>query len=182
MKIPKGMTEEQVVATINKVVSRYANRFRFGYYDADDIRQEAFIIAMEALDRYDNDRPLENFLAVHVKNRLSNFKRDKFFRRPQDSADGELPPRSEAKKFLMEPLNIEAIRDEHEVNMSNSDDFVEAVDTAELFLLIDQNLSISFRADYLRMMHGVYVPKPRREQIHQEIISIFQQHHKGDLE
>jgi len=32
------------------------------------------------------------------------------------------------------------------------------------------------------MMHGVYVPKPRREQIHEEIISIFQQHHKGDLE
>ncbi len=182
MKIPKGMTEEQVIETINKVVSRYANRFRFGYYDADDIKQEAFIIAMEALDRYDNDRPLENFLAVHVKNRLSNFKRDKFFRRPQDSPDGELPPRSEAKKFLMEPLNIENIRDEHEANMSSTDDFIEAVDTAELFLLIDQHLAPSFRADYLRMMHGVYVPKPRREQIHQEIISIFQQHHKGDLE
>ena len=182
MKIPKGMTEEQVVATINKVVSRYANRFRFGYYDADDIKQEAFIIAMEALDRYDNDRPLENFLAVHVKNRLSNFKRDKFFRRPADPDNDQLPPKSEIKKFLMEPLNIETIRDEHEVNMSNSDDFVEAVDTAELFLLIDQHLSISFRADYLRMMHGVYVPKPRREQIHQEIISIFQQHHRGDLE
>ena len=70
------MTEQEVVDTINKVVSRYAHRFRFGYYDADDIKQEAFIIAMEALDRYDNDGPLESFLAVHVKNRLSNFKRD----------------------------------------------------------------------------------------------------------
>lgn len=182
MKIPKGMTEEEVVETINKVVNRYAYRFKFGYYDTDDIKQEAFIIAMEALDRYDNDRPLENFLAVHVKNRLSNFKRDKFFRRPQDFANGELPPRSEAKKFLMEPLNIENIRDEHEANMSDADDFVEAVDTAELFLLIDQYLPIALRADYLRMMHGVYVPKPRREQIHEEISSIFRKHQWGDLE
>ena len=182
MKIPKGMTEEQVVETTNKVINRYAHKFRFGYYDADDIKQEAFIIAMEALDRYDNDRPLENFLAVHVKNRLSNFKRDKFFRRPIDPDNNQPPPKSEAKRFLMEPLNIESIRDEHEINLSDADDFVEAVDTAELFLLIDQYLPISFRADYLRMMHDVYVPKPRRQQIHKEIISIFQQYHRGDLE
>ena len=181
MKIPKGMTEQEVVDTINKVVNRYAHRFRFGYYDADDIKQEAFIIAMEALDRYDNDRPLENFLAVHVKNRLSNFKRDKFFRRPKDP-DAQTHGKNDIKKFLMEPLNIENIRDENEVNMSTNDDFVEAIDVAELFLLIDQHLPITLRADYLRMMHGVYVPKPRREQIHQEIINIFQNHHKGDLE
>ena len=176
------MKKSEVLEIINKICDRYAYKFQFGYYTPDDIRQEAFIIAVDALERYDDSRPLENFLAVHVKNRLNNFKRDKFFRRPQDSADGELPPRSEAKKFLMEPLNIENIRDEQEVNMSSADDFIEAVDTAELFLLIDQHLAPSFRADYLRMMHGVYVPKPRREQIHQEIISIFQQHHKGDLE
>ena len=79
MKIPNGMTEQQVIETINKVISRYIYKFRFGYYESEDIRQEAFIIAMEALERYDEKRPLENFLAVHVKNRLSNFKRDKFF-------------------------------------------------------------------------------------------------------
>ena len=181
MKIPKGMTEEQVIQTINKVINRYAHRFRFGYYDADDIKQEAFIIAMEALERYDKDRPLENFLAVHVKNRLSNFKRDKFFRRPPDSDNNQLSPKSEAKKFLMEPLNIENIRDAHEANMSDSEDFVNRSDTAELFLLIDQYLPISFRADYLRMMHDVYVPKPRREQIHQEIANIFKEYNKEDL-
>ena len=66
MKIPRGMTEEQVIATINKVAARYAHKFKFGYYEAEDIKQEAFIIAMEALDRYDETRPLENFLALRV--------------------------------------------------------------------------------------------------------------------
>jgi DNA-directed RNA polymerase specialized sigma24 family protein len=78
MKIPKGMTEKEVLEIINKVASRYAHKFRFGYFEADDIRQEAVIIAMEALERYEEGRPLENFLAVHVKNRLNNFKRDKY--------------------------------------------------------------------------------------------------------
>jgi len=76
MKIPKGMTEQQVIETITKVADRQAAKFRFGYYEVEDMRQEAFIIAMDALDRYDEKRPLENFLAVHVNNRLKNFKRD----------------------------------------------------------------------------------------------------------
>ena len=80
MKIPKGMTEAEVLAVINKICDRYAYKFQFGYFEPDDIRQEAFIIAVDALDRYEEGRPLENFLAVHVKNRLNNFKRDKYYR------------------------------------------------------------------------------------------------------
>ena len=179
MKIPKGMTEEQVIETINKVVNRYAHKFKFGFYEADDIRQEAFIIAMEALDRYDENRPLENFLAVHVKNRLSNFKRDKFFRKNPDLQNEKSEQRNNVKKFLMEPLNIELIRDEHEDNMKQMDSFIDRVDTAELFNLIDEYLDISFRADYLRILHGVYVPKPRREQIYKEIYTIFEEHREN---
>ena len=181
MKIPKGMTEEQVIETINKVVNRYAHKFKFGFYEADDIRQEAFIIAMEALDRYDENRPLENFLAVHVKNRLSNFKRDKFFRKNPDLQNEKSEQRNNVKKFLMEPLNIEMIRDEHEDNMKQMDSFIDRVDTAELFNLIDEYLDISFRADYLRILHGVYVPKPRREQIYKEIYTIFEEH-RGNID
>lgn len=181
MKIPKGMTQEQVVETINKVVNRYAHKFKFGYYEADDIRQEAFIIAMEALDRYDEERPLENFLSVHVKNRLSNFKRDKFFRYNGDNANERAERRNQTKKFLMEPINIEHVRDEHEKNMKSTDSFVSEVDMAELFTLIDLHLNISLRSDYLRLMHGVYVSKPRREQIYTAITDIFDQHKNGEI-
>ena len=61
MRIPSGMTEEQVINTV------------------DDIKQEAFIICIEALNRYEEGRPLENFLSVNLSNRLKTFMRDNYF-------------------------------------------------------------------------------------------------------
>ena len=78
MKIPNNMTEEQVMKTIMLVVNRTASKYTFYGYDSDDIKQEAFIICMDALNRYDSKRPLENFLAVHLSNRLKNFTVDWF--------------------------------------------------------------------------------------------------------
>ena len=73
----------------------------------------------------------------------------------------------------MEPLNIDNIRDEYEENMKDPDDFIDRIANTEIFGLIDKSLDIKYRADYLRMLDGVYVPKPRREQIYQEILSIL---------
>ena len=110
MKIPKGMTEEKVLEVIDKIADRYAYKFRFGYFEADDIRQEAKIIAMDALDRYEEGRPLENFLAVHVKNRLNNFKRDKYYRQTKIDSNTQ-EKHNNSKRHLMEPLDINNIRD-----------------------------------------------------------------------
>ena len=79
MNIPDGMTEQEVVDQIEKVCNRIAPRYTFYGYALDDIKQEAFIICMEALNRYDNSRPLENFLSVNLSNRLKNFVRDNHF-------------------------------------------------------------------------------------------------------
>ena len=57
MKIPTTMTEAEVLATMTRVVDRIAHKYRFGYFDIEDIKQEAFIIAMEAMERYDEARP-----------------------------------------------------------------------------------------------------------------------------
>ena len=86
MRVPSNMSEEEVVSTINKVASRLAHKFTFAFYELEDIKQEAFIIAMEAMNRYDEKKPLENFLFVHVANRLKNFKRDNYFRQDEGSA------------------------------------------------------------------------------------------------
>lgn len=58
-----------------------AKKFRFSYYDEDDIGQEAFIMAMEAIERWDRIRPLGGFLYVHIYKRLCNLKRAKYERR-----------------------------------------------------------------------------------------------------
>ena len=58
MNIPKGMTEQQVIDQINIVCNRIAPRYTFYGYTVDDIKQESFIIFMEALNRYDGILPL----------------------------------------------------------------------------------------------------------------------------
>lgn len=173
MKVPKGMKKSEVLEVINKICDRYAHKFKFGYFTPDDIRQEAFMIAMDALDRYDSDRPLENFLAVAVKNRLNNFKRDKYYRQNQISNDDKQEQLNNSKRFLMDTLDITNIRDEKEKNMRLEDDFVENVANTELLEIIDEHLDVSFRSDYLRIRDGTYVPKPRREQIIAEILEIL---------
>ena len=180
MKIPKGMTEQEVLDVIDKVANRYANKYKFGFYDSEDIKQEAFIIALEGLEKYDNKRPLENFLAVHVKNRLNNLKRDKYYRQaPPSTGESEVDIRREernnSKKHLMYPLDIHNVRDEQEKNMKLDDSFIEDVSTQELFTLIDDELSPSMRGDYLRIKYGVYVSKPRREKLCSEIKKIIEE-------
>ena len=175
------MTEREVTETITRVANRYAYKFQFGFYTPDDIRQEAFIIAMDALDRYDESRPLENFLAVHVKNRLNNFKRDKYYRQQKEDQVNKNKYDNNTKKFLMEPIDISSVRDEHENNMRLDDSFVNNIEDQELLDIIDTYLDVGLRADYLRILNGVYVPKPRREQIYNEINRILKEnsHEKG---
>ena len=167
------MTESEVLEIINKICDRYAYKFKFGYFEPEDIRQEAFIIAVDALDRYEEGRPLENFLAVHVKNRLNNFKRDKYYRQNKKKDDDRQAQLNNSKKFLMEPLDISNIRDENERNMRDDNDFVELIANSELLSIIDEKLDVTYRSDYLRMRDGAYVPKPRREEITQEINKIL---------
>ena len=173
MRVPKGMTESEVLDVINKICDRYAYKFQFGYFEPDDIRQEAFIIALDAIDRYEEGRPLENFLAVHVKNRLNNFKLDKYYRQNKKKDDDRQAQLNNSKKFLMEPLDISNIRDENERNMRDDNDFVDLIANSELLGLIDEKLDVTYRSDYLRMRDGAYVPKPRREEITQEINRIL---------
>lgn len=170
MKIPKGMTEQEVIETITKVADRQAAKFRFGYYEVEDMRQEAFIIAMDALDRYDEKRPLENFLAVHVNNRLKNFKRDNFYRMNNE--------KHESKKLIMDPIDIARVRDEKEKNMKTDDSFKDGLERDEIVNIIDKYLDIGMREDYLKMLNSVYVPKPRREQIQNAILNIMRDHGK----
>ena len=42
-----------------------------------------------------------------------------------------------------------------------------------MFDLIDSELPVELRSDYLRIKDGVYVPKPRRQQIYDEISKII---------
>ena len=75
----KKVTDEAFLEALNIVTKRLVYKFKFGYHEIEDMKQQAAVFAIEALEKYDHKRPLENFLWVHVRNRLFNFKRDNFY-------------------------------------------------------------------------------------------------------
>ena len=74
------ITEQELLDTIDIITKKLAYKFKFGYHQIEDMKQQISIFALEGLENYDNKRPLENFLWTHVRNRLFNFKRDNYQR------------------------------------------------------------------------------------------------------
>lgn len=155
MNIPKNLSEKEVIETITTIVNRIAPKYTFYGYDADDMKQEAFIICIDALDRYDQNRPLENFLSVNLSNRLKNFVRDNNFTKS-----------SETKKKVLSPTQLlfEEVL---------PDSYYEEQDNKELFNIIDEHLPISMREEYLKIKNGVYISKKRRIQVIDTIKNIL---------
>lgn len=125
---------------IMKVVNRVAHKYTFPNYSIEDIIQEGFIIGLEGLEAWDGIRPLENFLAVHIHNRLYNLRRNRYFR-PNN-------PAQEAKKKLIDTAPIEDM-----YNLLEASSYSENLEFRELVEYIEEKLPSSFRADYLRFRH-----------------------------
>ena len=164
MKELKNMTKQETINQIDKVINKIAPRYTFYGYTLDDIKQESFIICMDALDRYDEKRPLENFLSVHLSNRLKNFIRDNHFISYEDE-----------KGRIIQPAQLE---NEHTI-VDNKDDFGvsdESLDYKEMIKLINLKLPASMRFDYLKVINDVYVSKKRRDEIVTTITEILEEY------
>jgi len=158
MNIPKNMTREEVLEKINLVVNRISPKYTFHGYDVDDIKQEAFMICMDALDRYDQKRPLENFLSVNLSNRLKNFVRDNYYVGQDENKRNVLCPKQLCYESSIPGLD---------------EDFDHNIDFKDVQKIIDLHLPSEYRADYLKMLSEVYVSKKRRKQIIEVIRGII---------
>ena len=170
MKIPKGMTEQEVIEQIEKVCNRISPKYTFYGYTVDDIKQEAFIICMEALHRYDEARPLENFLSVNLSNRLKNFVRDNYF--ISESNEDRIKVLQPAQLDYEDSIVDEYRRSREEFSYSLTE---EKIDNEELNSFIDINLPASMRMDYLKMLENVYIPKSRKTEIIEKIQELSQE-------
>jgi DNA-directed RNA polymerase specialized sigma24 family protein len=190
--IPAGMEAEAVLATIEKVVSALAPGFVFGYFTVEDIRQQGRLYALDALKRYDGKRTLENFLYKHVKNRLINYKRDKYHRAdppcklceraypgPSLHEDGEYcerfmewKERNARKQCLARTMKRGA---DYEIlaKISRHDGRKDNAGWVEMEEKIDGRLPYYLRADYLRMREGVSVPTERRVEVRRAVARIL---------
>tara|TARA_Y100000004_G_C8893614_1_gene403141 strand:+ start:57 stop:581 length:525 start_codon:yes stop_codon:yes gene_type:complete len=162
MRIPKNMTEDQVMASIEKVVKRISPKYTFYGYTLDDIKQESFLICMDALNRYDEKRPLENFLSVNLSNRLKNFVRDNHFLAEE-----------EEKAKITQPGQLE---NDHSI-VDNEEKFSipeYSIDYTDIIDLLNTEIPASIRMDYLKIVHEVPLPKNRRQEVMDYINYILQ--------
>jgi RNA polymerase sigma factor (sigma-70 family) len=187
--VPEGYSEAEVISEIERIISILAPTFKFGYYDVDDIKQEARIEAWKALARYDPSRPLANFLYTHVRNRLINLKRDKYHRNDPPCKlchEGRLHSVTEAcgrykdwckrntsKQNIMNPLDLLNISDENEKNTRSESGVLDDIVINELLRRIDEELPVELRSHYLQMRSGMNIPKARRREVEKAILEIL---------
>lgn len=175
----KKVSEEDFLIVLDNITKRLVHKFRFGYHDIDDMKQQAAIFALEGLKKYDNSRPLENFLWTHVRNRLFNYKRNNYQRpdkpclncplydpnykssinqcsKYKNKQNCELyaswSNRNENKKNIMKPGYIEYDIEQ----LHNLDSFIQ---NKEIIEFLDENIHAEYRENYLRLKHGEKITK-----------------------
>lgn len=197
-KLPNGVSEAEFLTVLDNISKRLSHKFRFGYHDLDDMKQQAAIFAMEGLEKYDNSRPLENFLWTHVRNRLFNYKRnnyqrpdkpcltcplfDKSFQNStsqclkfQNKSDCEpyrsWASRNDAKKNIMQPTYIEP---ETHGNSLHTNDFTKLVQNQEIIKFLDENIQHEFRESYLKLKHDIKIPKQQLIKLQKHVLELME--------
>ena len=150
---------------ILKVIDRIAPRYTFGYYELDDIKQESFIICLEAIEKYDNSRPFENFISKHLSNRLKTLIRDKYSRSNIESEKHE--KLNQSKKNLMDLKSVDGSYKIYE------DDIIERMSTSEAIETLMQELPPSMRNNFYRLANGVSIQSSKKQALFEKVKEIL---------
>ncbi len=197
MKLPKGLSESEVLETINRVLDKLVKQFTFGYYDVDDIRQEGLLIGIAALEKYDDHYSLKNFLHMHIRRRLINFVRDNYYRksppcklchnaftgneRLTQHTDGKFckkynlwQKRNTFKINDMRPIDIDNFNDENQSDCFHvKDKGRNNMMAKEIYNLIEMKIPISLRKHFLQLTNGINIPPYKKQQIIDKIKNIL---------
>jgi len=183
------LNEQEVMDVINNIANRLASKFKFGYHEMDDMKQQARLFAWEGIEKWDGIRPLENFLWTHVRNRLYNYKRNNYSRPEKpclscplfvnkecskfdDERDCDLikgwTDRNDSKRNLMSSYSTiyESLSRSHQSDL---------FDDKELLELVDDNMPIEYREDWIRLTHSLKLPKVRQTALVEVIQGIFEE-------
>lgn len=188
--------ENELLKVIDIISKKLAYKFKFGYHDIEDMKQQISIFAIEGLKNYDHKRPLENFLWTHVRNRLFNYKRDNY-QRPDKPCltcplyDPHLTnsfsgcskfntkndcdlysiwlKRNDTKKNLMHLTTIDEIKDLANMFRCSSDSSADN----EIIQILERSLNGEERTIYLKMKTGSKVSKADQSKLISKIQEIL---------
>jgi DNA-directed RNA polymerase specialized sigma24 family protein len=154
MRKLNNYTEEEIISTIQGISARLAPKYVFPGYDIEDIEQEAFLLGLEAVDKYDEDYKLSSFLFSHINNRLKTLKRNEYYRMEQGSAKQI----QDIKRKINSP---EGFSDEFFQTPSLHDEG--DLYYQDLMNKINEELPAENRSDFIRLTHGEKIPQTRRD-------------------
>jgi DNA-directed RNA polymerase specialized sigma24 family protein len=200
LEVP-GHSQTQVLAIIDRVAAKLAPNYYVGYFDRDDLAQECRCFALEALSRYDPrpgpdgkpTKPLENFLYKHTRNRLVNLRRDCYRRADypcplcKDATDYNTghPDRrycdrhvnwqrtQDRKAALMAGGGWQVLAEERQWDAGGEADPAGQAEVRDALRLIDAELDLDMRADYLRMRAGQLIDRDRRRAVEAAVREIL---------
>ncbi len=173
---------ENFEAVVQNVINMVARHNTFGSYTKEDIGQEIWVLCLEALPRYDGKRSLYNFMLTHVKHRLKNLKRDRYFRHEcpcklcsfkdqgfTEHEDGQYCARylkwyeaNLCKSSLASSMGHDFNGDHFAHGNESHED---AVDRKDLLELIDKNIPAHLRKNYLKLKTGDSISHIEREEV-----------------
>lgn len=193
-----GVDEDLFLKAVDNISKRLIYKFQFGYHDHEDMKQQAYIFALEGLSKYDHKRPLENFLWTHVRNRLFNYKRNNYQRpdKPcltcplydklykcslnqcseyKNKHDCELysawANRNDRKKNIMKPQSIDNVYHDSPSNSITTDLFLQ---NKEIVDFLDKNIiKPEYREYYLKLKHGSKISKNILQKLKTYILSLL---------
>ena len=199
-KTTKKVNENEFLQIVDIISKKLAYKFKFGYHDYEDMKQQISIFALEGLKNYDHKRPLENFLWTHVRNRLFNYKRDNYQRpdkpclscplhnsnlpsqceKYSNKNDCELydswSKRNSTKKNLMHLTTIDEIKDYGNAFSSDDNSLINSISTKEILSLVEKYLTGDERITYLKVKSGSKVSKSDMEKLTVKLQQIMKDH------
>jgi len=194
------VTEEQFLQVLENISKRLVYKFKFGYHDIEDMKQQAAIFALEGLEKYDHTRPLENFLWTHVRNRLFNYKRNNYQRPDKpcltcplydpnlkvslsgcskyvDKNECELYRswynRNTNKKNIMKPSHID-------YDIPNPSSVLDIISDNEIIKFLDKHIYPGYREVYLRLKHGEKITKQKLSKLQNHIAFLMKDFNKSE--
>ena len=160
---------------VRKIARAKRRNSSFAYFTPDDIEQEVWALALEALPRYRSSMgELEHFLSNHITNRLKNLKRDKYYR-PEQDASAHSASRARMNLINALPLGGGDVAESGRVLCSPrmSADPAEELICEETKDYIAERLPIHLQNAFYSVVNGHKLRKPLREELQQAVQEIL---------
>jgi DNA-directed RNA polymerase specialized sigma24 family protein len=183
--------EEEVFNLIQRIASEHCFK-TFGYLDVDDLKNEIWVICLEQLKDFKEDRgKLEHFLRVAVRTRLVNKFKDITksvrspctrcpFYRPNNKLDCKKFKTHKEKCFKWKnyQLSIESRNSllnpsESKVERNIGDNSITKMITDEVKEIIKENIAHEFVNDFEILISAGRLPVKRQKKLQEQISKII---------